>query len=528
MLFHHLPISSLGWRWPRLLTALALIATALTVARSAYAASITVTSTADVIDAAASCASVTVASLPGPNGLTSLREAICAANANSDADTITLPAGTFVFTRTGNDDNASLGDLDITQSVTINGAGAGSTIIDGQNADRIFDIAPISICNCAVNFSGLTLRNGSASSSNFSVGGAMYINQGTTVTISNSILSNNQSVTSTGGAIENRGSLTLTNVTMQNNTAKALGGAINSIRSLTVTNSTFTNNQAEAGGALYINTDSTFSATITGSTFTNNHTVATASGVTDDGAAIAADTDGSVSITMSTFTGNGAANNGGALYFNDSNTQAAVGTMTANFNRIVGNTAATGSGLYRASGTVNAINNWWGCNAGPTASPCDLVAGTATFNPWLFLRLSASPTTINTGGTSTLTANFLTNSASQAISAANLTALVGVTATFGGTLGTVSPTTTSIGSNGQATSTFTAGSTPGSGAGSVTVDSQPAINASIMINAAPTATPTNTPTNTPTATPTSTGGPPTNTPTATPELYVYLPFTVRP
>ena len=52
-------------------------------------ATILVTTTNDVLDAASGvCGNVTLASLPGPNGVTSLREAICAANNNSGVDTI--------------------------------------------------------------------------------------------------------------------------------------------------------------------------------------------------------------------------------------------------------------------------------------------------------------------------------------------------------------------------------------------------------------------------------------------------------
>ena len=54
-----------------------------------YAVDITVTTTNDVLDAAGgTCAAVTVASLPGPDGVTSLREAMCAANNNPGSDTV--------------------------------------------------------------------------------------------------------------------------------------------------------------------------------------------------------------------------------------------------------------------------------------------------------------------------------------------------------------------------------------------------------------------------------------------------------
>jgi hypothetical protein len=63
-------------------------------------ASIVVTADNDVLDAAGGvCESVTVASLPGPDGVTSLREAMCAANSNSGSDAISFNIpGTGVHT----------------------------------------------------------------------------------------------------------------------------------------------------------------------------------------------------------------------------------------------------------------------------------------------------------------------------------------------------------------------------------------------------------------------------------------------
>ena len=104
-----------------------------------------------------------------------LRAAIQEANANSGADTIQLPAGVYELgIPTVNDDLPGTGDFDISSSVTIVGAGAGtdtaSTIIDGgfplpgadpeaRGLDRLFEIHP---GNHNVTFKDLTLREGFA------------------------------------------------------------------------------------------------------------------------------------------------------------------------------------------------------------------------------------------------------------------------------------------------------------------------------------------------------------------------------
>ena len=106
----------------------AIIASLLLSARPALGATFTVSTTADTNDGIcdADC---------------SLREAIVAANAAGGADTITLPAGAYTLTTPGAGENAAAtGDLDITDDLTINGAGAATTIIDGGSLDRAFDV----------------------------------------------------------------------------------------------------------------------------------------------------------------------------------------------------------------------------------------------------------------------------------------------------------------------------------------------------------------------------------------------------
>ncbi|HEY2217113.1 MAG TPA: CSLREA domain-containing protein, partial [Solirubrobacteraceae bacterium] len=95
------------------------------------------------------------------DGHCSLREAITAANtdqasgamlgecvAGQGADTIVLPPGVYTLTRTGSHEDENLkGDLDVHSDLTIQGAGAASTAIDGNASvvkaamsDRVFDI----------------------------------------------------------------------------------------------------------------------------------------------------------------------------------------------------------------------------------------------------------------------------------------------------------------------------------------------------------------------------------------------------
>src|SRR6059036_275156 len=92
-------------------------------------------------------------------GKCTLRAAVQQANALAGHDTIMLPAGTYTLTISGLcEDGAATGDLDITDDLTITGAGAATTIIDGGGIDRVFQ----AIGAVTVNFAGLTIQNASS------------------------------------------------------------------------------------------------------------------------------------------------------------------------------------------------------------------------------------------------------------------------------------------------------------------------------------------------------------------------------
>src|SRR5207253_4752858 len=118
----------------------------------AVPATLTVTTPLDVVNAT--------------DGLLSLREAVLQANATNGADTIVVPAGTYTLTRAGaNDDAALTGDLDLTGHVTIQGAGAGATLIDAAGLDRVFHV----LDGGNVILSGLTIQGGEAD-----IGGGIF------------------------------------------------------------------------------------------------------------------------------------------------------------------------------------------------------------------------------------------------------------------------------------------------------------------------------------------------------------------
>jgi len=96
----------------------------------------------------------------------SLREAIRAANqdaavdaclAGSGADAIVLAPGTYTLGLVGTgEDGAAVGALDIQDNLTISGAGAASTIIDGNGRDLVFH----TLGAISVTISSVTIRNG--------------------------------------------------------------------------------------------------------------------------------------------------------------------------------------------------------------------------------------------------------------------------------------------------------------------------------------------------------------------------------
>ena len=215
-------------------------------------------------------------------GKCTLRAAVQQANALTGPDTIMLPAGTYTLTISGRcEDTAATGDLDITEDLTITGAGAATTIIDGGGIDRIFDVwAPLSV-------SEVTIRNGNPGtmlcpSGQQPSGGGIYSAAGmstTSVTLTNVIVTGNTATH--GGGIDNElgSTLVMTGVTVSGNMASvAGGGVVNEARApgATLTNVTISGNTAGTGGGLTNDGDLTLSfVTISGNSLdgSGDHTI---------------------------------------------------------------------------------------------------------------------------------------------------------------------------------------------------------------------------------------------------------------
>src|SRR5437868_10008535 len=120
-----------------------------------FGSSYVVNSTADEPDADPADGVCSTAS-----GDCTLRAAIMQANFATGPNTITVPSGVYLITRVGYDDDALVGDLDIKHDLTIQGAGSGATIIDGNGSvthDRVFRIHSTAQ---SVTLTGMTIRKG--------------------------------------------------------------------------------------------------------------------------------------------------------------------------------------------------------------------------------------------------------------------------------------------------------------------------------------------------------------------------------
>lgn len=351
-----------------------------TISPSAFAnvqAAFTVNSTADAADASPGdgvCATT--------GGVCTLRAAVQEANALAGTDTITLPAGTYTLNLLGAGENAAAtGDLDVTQDLTITGAGAGTTVIDGANADRVVETHGL----VYVTLEHLTIRNGNPGAG--ADGGGVRVNTSGRLTLTDVVITQNQarygggiysmgsvtgsdstvSLNSGQGIHNNGGSLTLTNVQVLNNTGWGVynyggplsfnggrvdgnqGGVYNAEYIGTSTLSNLAISQNTNSGVSNYGSLNTVRLSISNSAILTN-TAASGAGVLNTGLG------GVATITNSTIADNTATANGGGI-FNSG------GELTVTYSVLHHNTANAGGGAYNSQGSFSFRNTTFSANA---------------------------------------------------------------------------------------------------------------------------------------------------------------------
>jgi hypothetical protein len=299
------------------------------------------------------------------DGMLSLREAVSAANAHPGADTIVLPAGVYRLTRAGADDTNAAGDLDVTGTTLFQGAGAGTTVVDGQQRDRVFDVRGTTPHSIRATFEALTIRNG-----NSGVGGGIRVGEADLVVQGCDVTGNRS--TGPGGGISNAsqpgtGDVTLIRTIIDRNVAGEGGGVwvqanqqnLGSL--LTVSGGTIQRNIARDGGGIFASRANLINSTVSGNRATVGDggglsvTAATLSNSTVSGnsaallgGGIEADT---VAVTNSTVSGNTANNNvGGTAGAAGGGISANVATLTGS--TVSGNSASGGGGISASVATL--------------------------------------------------------------------------------------------------------------------------------------------------------------------------------
>jgi len=289
----------------------------------------------------------------------SLRGAIIEANALAGADTINLPAGTYTLTIPGTFEDASAtGDLDITDDLTISGAGAATTIIDADAIDRVFHVRGANLPNAM--FLGLTISHGMASGSG---GGGGIRNTTGTVELRNSTVSHNEALFS-GGGIFNSNVLTLIHSTVSDNEAGESGGGIRNMQGGTVTliHSTVSGNTTNDDGGGIRNNGGM--VTLIDSTVSGNTAADHPTGLSNHGGGIFNNNGGTLTLSNCTVSGNTANDDGGGIR-NTGNGLVELFNCT-----ITANTAGDmGGGIRNVVGTVNFQNTIIAGNVAGTSGP---------------------------------------------------------------------------------------------------------------------------------------------------------------
>lgn len=192
-----------------------------------------------------------------------LREAIIFANRCQGNNIIYLPSGVYQLTipdpSPGVGGPASdiqsplVGDLDVTDGITIYGDSRDNTFIDGNQLDRVMEIH-----GGSSKIARLTIRNGKTIGTNIldTRGGGIRINKDAKVIIVDAIIRDNKAdFTASGGGVFNQGDLNIQDTKFIGNEATKRGGGLENwgAGQIYIQKTEFRNNRAyRYGGGAYI------------------------------------------------------------------------------------------------------------------------------------------------------------------------------------------------------------------------------------------------------------------------------------
>jgi filamentous hemagglutinin family protein len=222
--------------------------------------------------------------------------------------------------------------LTINRSLTLTGAGAANTALDGNNNfHQILQVSSTVIGD--ININDLTVSRGWSSTAG---GGIDNVWSDVSLSLTNTIVSGNTAF-GAGGGIFSRGALTLVNSTVSGNTSGNDGGGIFSSRVVTLDNTTISGNTADrSGGGV-----SSRGVAVLNNTVVSGNTARFGGGISSIGATTLANT---------TISGNTASTRGGGVYIS-------YGAATLINTTVSNNTALgrSGGGIF-SNGAATLIN----------------------------------------------------------------------------------------------------------------------------------------------------------------------------
>ena len=243
--------------------------------------------------------------------------ALTTALTNGEDDVINVAAGTYTITST----LAFFAPICDGGTLTIQGVGAGSPILDGGGVRQIMNINITALSGCGdVSISGLTFINGSAASS----GGGVYVrNRSAAITLTgNTFTTNSANGSGNGGGaslLSDSAAIAVTGNTFTGNSAASQGGGVfagSESNTVTLTNNIFTGNSGPVGGGAGVYSGSS-SLAITDNVFDSNISPDSSDFFQESrGGGLFAESDdlGPLTITNNTFYGNTCYNYGGGVY----------------------------------------------------------------------------------------------------------------------------------------------------------------------------------------------------------------------